>query len=602
MRLRSPSFAAATLAALVLLASSVLAQNAGGVQSITSVIASGNLVKVVPNAPVVVCGYPAVGYSTSTPCTNTVTTYSTPLPPLTACPAGMQVISPGTTTCSHTSDVSGNFAFFVSAPQIVTYVFQYLNNWYGPYVQSILSGGNGGGPGGTLGQLQANGSTGFSAIPGQLLATSFSGADICAQITAAVAALPSTGGTVLVPAGNFSACAGSGGIGIAISKNSVTIQGAGSCNQLISPTCAATTLNFAAGVTGIDNTGSNNTFRDFNLLSASTGAGTDDGIRNRGGTTTVERISISHFGRSGLLTLGNFPTGADTWNYSLLQSYLNYGDGFQWGTPCTDNHLGHGLLLTASVNGGWGFNILCGSDNEFHASLVQDNTAGGYSITGPDNYFFNAYAEGGTGSSLVLQSGTLGNQVWFNPFGQPATITDNSGTGANFVHYWTPDSQQAQNSPCIAPFPGATGATTYCERSGQFANSDLSIWDNTNSAYLVHYDPTTKWHFDQNVALPNGPAVATLASGTATMGTAAITSGTCAAAVTVSATNVVTTDVIIVTPNTDPTAVTGYGPSASGSLYIQAYPTANNVNFKVCNNTAGTITPSALTLNWRVPR
>lgn len=93
-----------------------------------------------------------------------------------------------------------------------------------------------------------------------------------------------------------------------------------------------------------------------------------------------------------------------------------------------------------------------------------------------------------------------------------------------------------------------------------------------------------------------------VASGTATMGTGAITSGTCATVVTVAATGVATTDVIQATPNTDPTAVTGYGPSASGSLYIQAYPTANNVNFKVCNNTSGAITPAALTLNWRVSR
>jgi hypothetical protein len=94
----------------------------------------------------------------------------------------------------------------------------------------------------------------------------------------------------------------------------------------------------------------------------------------------------------------------------------------------------------------------------------------------------------------------------------------------------------------------------------------------------------------------------TIASGTAAMGTGAITSGTCATVVTVAATGTATTDVIVYTPNADPTAVTGYAVSASGSLYIWAYPTANNVNFKVCNNTAGSLTPSALTLNWRVTR
>lgn len=94
----------------------------------------------------------------------------------------------------------------------------------------------------------------------------------------------------------------------------------------------------------------------------------------------------------------------------------------------------------------------------------------------------------------------------------------------------------------------------------------------------------------------------TIAAGTAALGTGAISSGTCATAVTASATGVATTDTVQYTPNTDPTAVTGYAPSATGSLYIWAYPTSGNVNFKVCNNTSGSITPSALTLNWRVSR
>lgn len=94
----------------------------------------------------------------------------------------------------------------------------------------------------------------------------------------------------------------------------------------------------------------------------------------------------------------------------------------------------------------------------------------------------------------------------------------------------------------------------------------------------------------------------TIASGTSAMGTGAISSGTCATVVTTSASGVTTADTIHATPTVDPTGVTGYAPSASGSLYIQAYPTAGDVNFKVCNNTSGSITPSALTLNWRVVR
>jgi len=99
------------------------------------------------------------------------------------------------------------------------------------------------------------------------------------------------------------------------------------------------------------------------------------------------------------------------------------------------------------------------------------------------------------------------------------------------------------------------------------------------------------------------PASSIVVSGSSTMGTSAISSGTCATVVTTTATGTTTTGTgshITATPSVDPTGVTGYGPSSSGSLYIQAYPTSNNVNFKVCNNTSASITPSALTLNWIV--
>lgn len=94
----------------------------------------------------------------------------------------------------------------------------------------------------------------------------------------------------------------------------------------------------------------------------------------------------------------------------------------------------------------------------------------------------------------------------------------------------------------------------------------------------------------------------TVASGTSALGTSAISSATCATVVTTSATGTATTDVVLAGFNGDPTAVTGYIPLTTGMLTIIAYPTANNVNFKVCNNTSASITPGAITLNWRVVR
>jgi hypothetical protein len=96
----------------------------------------------------------------------------------------------------------------------------------------------------------------------------------------------------------------------------------------------------------------------------------------------------------------------------------------------------------------------------------------------------------------------------------------------------------------------------------------------------------------------------TIGSGTAVLGTSAIASAACATVVTVTtgAGSVLTTDVLTTSFNSDPTSTTGYAPSASGMLTIIPYPTAGAVNFKVCNNTAASITPGTITLNWRVVR
>jgi hypothetical protein len=94
----------------------------------------------------------------------------------------------------------------------------------------------------------------------------------------------------------------------------------------------------------------------------------------------------------------------------------------------------------------------------------------------------------------------------------------------------------------------------------------------------------------------------TVASGTAALGTSAIASGACATVVTATATGALSTDSIAFTANTDISGVTGYAPVTTGGLIVYNYPTADTVNFKVCNPTSSSITPGAVTLNWDVIR
>lgn len=94
--------------------------------------------------------------------------------------------------------------------------------------------------------------------------------------------------------------------------------------------------------------------------------------------------------------------------------------------------------------------------------------------------------------------------------------------------------------------------------------------------------------------------VASIAAGTSTINPGAITSETCATVISTAANGVLSTDAIIVTPNASIKAVTGYVALAAGGIRITGYPTADFVNWDVCNPTSSSITPGSITLNWLV--
>lgn len=87
-----------------------------------------------------------------------------------------------------------------------------------------------------------------------------------------------------------------------------------------------------------------------------------------------------------------------------------------------------------------------------------------------------------------------------------------------------------------------------------------------------------------------------VASGTRAMATSAIGAGACNTAdVNITATGVVSTDVVKFSPNADP------GLNA-GLLVYSAYAGSGVISFRVCNPSAGSLTPAAVTMNWRVDR
>lgn len=147
---------------------------------------------------------------------------------------------------------------------------------------------------------------------------------------------------------------------------------------------------------------------------------------------------------------------------------------------------------------------------------------------------------------------------------------------------------------------GAGGGTN--KISGLTVTASTGTLTITNGKTLSISNTITQTATDgSTVAFGAGGTVSYLiATGTKALATSAISSATCTSAQTDTATNATTSSVVDASFASDPTGVTGYTPSASGMLTIIAYATANTVNFKVCNNTASSITPGAISLNWRV--
>jgi hypothetical protein len=93
--------------------------------------------------------------------------------------------------------------------------------------------------------------------------------------------------------------------------------------------------------------------------------------------------------------------------------------------------------------------------------------------------------------------------------------------------------------------------------------------------------------------------------GSTALATSALTAGTCqtitAGSVNSAAVaNATASSIMRWGPAVSLQTVVGYQVSTVGNLSIDAYPNAGYINFNVCNNTASSITPGALTINWSV--
>lgn len=193
-----------------------------------------------------------------------------------------------------------------------------------------------------------------------------------------------------------------------------------------------------------------------------------------------------------------------------------------------------------------------------------------------------------------------------------SAITNDTTTNATMFLTWVTTNSGNQSLEVTSTkltFNPSTGALSSTNFLGTFNGNTFTTGTGTltiaaSKTLTVNNTVTINGTDGATYTFPNATATIprVVASGAKALAIGAIGSATCTLAQTDTATGTLTTDTITVAFSADPTATTGYVPLTTGMLTIIYYPTADTVNFKVCNNTGASITPGAVTINWRVIR
>lgn len=318
---------------------------------------------------------------------------------------------------------------------------------------------------------------------------------------------------------------------------------------------------------------------------------------------------------SGILPVANGGTGTASpglvagTNVTITGSWPNQtinssgGGGSSTGSG-VDGGAGQ-VTVTASCTLGAAASFCGGSANN-HAirNLITGTLAGSITVTldsianvgvGQSPVCFDDSAVNGSGwtaSHTVTITANASDAIGGGSAGGSVGPFTSAGSGICFrptaTHNWTVEASSTAAVGNCSANNFASGLTVNGLACTQPSISNLSGWG-TNVLSAAGAALSSIGGL-VTVVTPNGQQA---------LGTSAISANTCATVITISASGVATTSIIDITPASDPTGVTGYGPSGGG-LNIWAWPTTNTINVKVCNPTSGPITPGALTINYAV--
>jgi hypothetical protein len=233
-------------------------------------------------------------------------------------------------------------------------------------------------------------------------------------------------------------------------------------------------------------------------------------------------------------------------------------------------------------NGGWGKSscqsvTISGTNQTLSFSWTAVTGAKGYTISQDGNNCLPTSNANCSGLTTVAGTTTLTYR----------------GRGANTLNV----------GAMTASGDGSNGFNASGHFGLQYACPETTAPTGVEGFDLIYCDSTARGYMEISGAGSPYLLTRTIARGTSVLGTSSISPGACATVVTGAAKGAAATDNLIVDDNaSDLSAVTGYGVSTKGTLTIYKRVTDGEVNFTVCNSTGGSITPGALTLQWRVVR
>lgn len=337
--------------------------------------------------------------------------------------------------------------------------------------------------------------------------------------------------------------------------------------------------------------------------------------------------------------IGASYVGIEVFNFGEEDRILgNYVQDARQGMGCNgcyNSEFAHNRITSSGLTGllgdnGVGLIVTGGSQNVYvHHNFMYSNdgdgmqikpTSGGMGFRIEHNYMdsncvtHNGGAFGSQldigGTATLTDLSVIDNQMLNNSSGAGCTygLSVNSGIWTGIIRIlgnYISNSGTSGAAHILVNNATITGLTATGNVDITSANAEVSLLNITGN---LTYNATTTglaWGNAVSGSTTNNGTIRNrgsggrnwmVANGTSALNTGNINAGACAAVVTTAATGTLTTDAITWSPNNAPTAGT------NGSLIVHGYPTANNVNFLVCNPTAGIINAPAETLNWQVYR